>query len=1001
MRGLHKNSTCDALIYLRVFVVFGFLLNSYFSLSHFDSKKSESISVRQFNIEHGLNQSMVTCMFQDYEGVLWLGTGSGLNYFDGRNMHFVDFSNRKDLNSTIIRKIEKTTNQDFLMCVTGEIGFFDRHNFAFKSIYKSYKSDPALLFSHRDLLHLFWSADDGFFALLSFSSMAVLFPLDALNERELEPKSAVLTNDFTLLISCYQGVVAYDFDKVLNFLTNIKQASSLVQNSKNDTYVLSKNELFLWEKGTLIFQNNTDFLYPGCASFDQESNLWVFDMTKSELSKTTLHSTTNVSLVTREGKYNDTIKPHIKFIQFDGQGNMFVGTDGFGLLIHNWSKFDFLRSEVGFTHGISSTKNFLWVNTYMNGLWKMSKDLKNKSRVQNPLIKENEQILSLVDEARNFLFVVTKTEVVVLDENEQIIDRWKPDDGLGFYSGRLFFVGHDTLIFHIPRSASYKVFCETYLLTFQNNKLEQLDFSIQDECVVNLNYWKNNFWLASRNALFFNDKPTIENAKRIAEGKFYAFAKRQNEIFASSKKELFKIDMASLKVASNPLNDRSNTAHKSKYGLITDSQDNVWFSSNSGIGCILKNDSVFYFDKAFNYQSMEFSAKAYHSDGDIIYFGGIQGVNAVDSKLFHEEFSKLNPSNLALISLTLADETTSLGLPKKGVDFELSQHNTKISGKVSSSELEYPESHKFAFYLKNYDKNWSFPKSSNDFEYDRLPPGNYELYCKNLNIYGKWSESKFLFSVSIPAFFYQTIWFQMALILSAIVFLVFFVRYWQARKYKRVITEINRARALDQERLRIARDVHDELGGGLSKMLVISQLIESKKNDISKVQELSASVGETCKTLLENLSDVVWSLKNEKLSASEFQARLTEYCADLFENSHINVHLEIQGEAPPDYHCSKDFVKNVFPACKEALTNIIKHAKPENVRVSLIFLEGYLTIKIEDDGVGLPESKLSGNGLANMKFRIEKCGGEFILESISRKGTRIIFKKLPLEKKLN
>jgi signal transduction histidine kinase len=178
--------------------------------------------------------------------------------------------------------------------------------------------------------------------------------------------------------------------------------------------------------------------------------------------------------------------------------------------------------------------------------------------------------------------------------------------------------------------------------------------------------------------------------------------------------------------------------------------------------------------------------------------------------------------------------------------------------------------------------------------------------------------------------------------------------------------------------LRIAKDIHDDLGSGISKIHFLSQEIldktpaaESKRN-VRSVIEISSS-------LIENMRDLVWELNTENTTLDNLIARIREYTSDYLENLPLKI-VASYPETIPAVALKRMVYRNIFMVVKEALNNIVKHSSAVHVYVDVSITENNLSIRIKDDGVGFNRDKhVTGNGLQNMKSRIQSIGGVLII----------------------
>lgn len=959
--------------------------------------QSICLPVRQFSLEEGLNQSMVTCQYKDEDGLIWVGTGSGINYFDGRQLHYAKIVNTDRPNHAIIRQIKRWDSENLLVCTSQEIGLLNRNSFHFKSLYTTSASEPVPMWSSKNGLYIYWTLDIGFFVLQRLPFSHVLIPWGNLNKQfELEPKQMLLTPEGSILISHRNGIVSFDTKQKTSAIFYADKTPILMQNKKRNILMVNMGWIYTYDAGEFVKTCESQIINAGLGVFSNDSSFWLYDLESGILTKNINCNEYLVYPTQQKEKFVDSLSTIIKFIEFDDQGNMFIGTDGAGFMTHNKELFDFKRAMIGFSTALVTTRNHLWAGTTNNGLWKMNLDLINRNRLSNDYLKEHTRILSLQSDNMNRAWVLTQNHLVVFNERDEIEFVWQPEDGDVMSAGRLIRLSSNTILLNISRSTNFETYGES--IYFKTEKKPRIERRLKEhDLIVYIKKVGNEYWLAGRKGLYINNSPDLTNAKMLHEGIFYCIAVQDKFVYASSKTGLHQFTKSGTCTKTIDIKDAQKLSKITPYGLIVDNHKRLWFSTNMGIGFLHKNE-VFLFDKAFNLQSLEFFASSYYTNDEFIYFGGVSGVNCFKPNDFERVKTDKHIMKPLLLSLYVDQKSVCSGLPKAGDTIRLNQNSAHLSGEICGNQHAFAELNQYSFFLKNYDKNWSSARGSGFFEYDQLPPGAYELMSKFKNAYGSWSEPSTLAYITVPAFFYQHLWFKMMVLVLILLLTAFSVRMYQNRRHQQVITQLNRQRELDQERLRIARNVHDELGGGLSKMLVISQLMEKKQADSKSVHELRASIQNTCTDLLKNLSEVVWSLKNESLSILLFQAKLTEITAGLLENTDIRFNFNIIGSIPENYICSTVFVKNVLPAFKEAITNVIKHAKADQVSISLHFDDNKISITIEDNGCGIQNKSTLGNGISNMEHRIGLCSGQLIIERKIPKGTILIFKNLSLEK---
>lgn len=215
--------------------------------------------------------------------------------------------------------------------------------------------------------------------------------------------------------------------------------------------------------------------------------------------------------------------------------------------------------------------------------------------------------------------------------------------------------------------------------------------------------------------------------------------------------------------------------------------------------------------------------------------------------------------------------------------------------------------------------------------------------------------------------------------------------YFTNQKLKEKIRREAVIRATEEnERSRIAKDIHDELGSGLSKIMFLTEVINKQAADKEKVNASLKSVSETARLLIDNMRDLIWAMNPENTTLENLIVRIREYSNDYLEEFPI----DYVGSFPddiPDKKISNEASRNIYMIVKESLQNIVKHADADKVRLNVRVNEK-LTVEISDNGKGFnTDAQKQGNGLKNLQLRSEAIKGKIIIQSEPDKGTKIQF----------
>lgn len=188
-----------------------------------------------------------------------------------------------------------------------------------------------------------------------------------------------------------------------------------------------------------------------------------------------------------------------------------------------------------------------------------------------------------------------------------------------------------------------------------------------------------------------------------------------------------------------------------------------------------------------------------------------------------------------------------------------------------------------------------------------------------------------------------------------------------------------------RERLRIAEDLHDDFGSGLSKISLLSEVVKKKATASGELDKIAA----TAKELLLKMSEVVWALNHHNDTLPSLAAYIRRYTSGFFEDSGVRCHFNIPDL--PEVPLSGETRRNVFLVIKEALHNVLKHAEANKVDINISIAGSDIRIDIRDNGKGFAEEarKKAGNGLLNMQKRMSASGGTFEVLDTSGKGASI------------
>lgn len=200
--------------------------------------------------------------------------------------------------------------------------------------------------------------------------------------------------------------------------------------------------------------------------------------------------------------------------------------------------------------------------------------------------------------------------------------------------------------------------------------------------------------------------------------------------------------------------------------------------------------------------------------------------------------------------------------------------------------------------------------------------------------------------------------------------------------------ELEKQKSIEQERERISHDMHDDLGAGISALKLQAEFLKQRAED----EDLKSDIDELLKTSEEmNLSmrEMLWSLNSGNDTLGSFMDYSKMYAYNFLKKTNIQLNIE-EEEIFFETTITTEQRRNLFLCLKEALNNAYKHSESNQLKLSFIQKEKEFMMKISDNGIGITHEKPEGNGLRNMKRRMQEQNGH--CEVTTENGTHLFFR---------
>jgi signal transduction histidine kinase/ligand-binding sensor domain-containing protein len=287
---------------------------------------------------------------------------------------------------------------------------------------------------------------------------------------------------------------------------------------------------------------------------------------------------------------------------------------------------------------------------------------------------------------------------------------------------------------------------------------------------------------------------------------------------------------------------------------------------------------------------------------------------------------------------------------------------------------------RFSYLLEgSSDARWSAPSNQSAINFVDLPPGGYVLHVKARFLSGIYPDQMGSYAFRIRPPWWQTTLFRATMVLVLAAGIGWAIRSYTLKRLREQRILLERQQAIEKERTRIATDMHDDLGAGLSRIKFLSDTIGIKRQRQQPIDEEISGIGEYSKEMIDKMGEIVWALNQKNDLLSDLLSYTRSYAAEYLMQAGIRSRIEVPEEFPYRF-VSGEFRRNVYLAVKEALHNIAKHSQAQEVYIR-IEVRKELMIVLQDDGIGFDRAAIRpyANGLQNMERRIGELGGTLVV----------------------
>jgi ligand-binding sensor domain-containing protein/signal transduction histidine kinase len=982
-------------------------------------RDNATTSIQYLDVDQGLGYSYVTAICEDKKGNLWFGIdGVGISKYDGINI--TTYSVKEGLTHNIVRSIIEDRNNNLWIATNGGVTCFDGENFI---QYTEKEGLPAneVLSILEDKKGCLW-----------FCTVAGLTRYDGKSFINYTQKEGLPSNGVykciedrngKLWIGTYRGAAKFDGNSFTHYTPEDGLAgyiiSTLLEDKKGNIWLGSIGGVSMFD-GNKFTRYTTKEGLPGNTIWsmveDDNGNIWI-STSNGGLNKYDGKSFTYYSK--QQGLSNSKVRAMTK----DRVGNLWLATEGGGVNKISAISFNYEVPEEVVEYNrirpILKDKNGnLWFGTENANVGKLNtENAGGKGRlftyynVQDKSFERGQR--SLLQDKNGNIWIGTNASGIIKYDGKNFTNY-----SLGISQGRqsIFDILEDkkgNIWFGQRDGSIVRYDGENFILYSAKDGLPgSIIYSMLEDK-------KGNIWFCTEGAgVYQYDGTTLINYTE-KEG---LFAKSVTSVAEDDKGNIW---MGTLGAGVCRFDGTGFTYYTVQQGLpdnnvwsvFCDSLKQLWFGTDKGLAlCIPKmkkqNDlktgyAFFSFGSQDGLKAVDFNLHSVCADNDNhIWWGTGKSVVSFDlNKEFHADSLRSLSLNYIEINERFYDFRNIAGRAKSSITFSavfpfhnypadltLAYDQNHLSFHFSAIDWSAPDKIKYSYRLLGSDENWSSPSPDAIAEYRGLRHGKYEFQLKAIGQSRVWTDPvNYSFTIQPP--WWLTGWFKWIVASASLIAAFFIIRFIYLYQLRRQKALLEKRLAVQYERQRISTEMHDDIGAGLSGIKLMTEIAKKKSRDeetVSDMEKIYQSVGD----ISSKMKEVIWSLNTENDSLSSLIGYLQRQARMMMENYPGQFSMTLPDKIP-DIKISGDARRHIYLLVKEALHNIIKHSGADNVEIT-ITCDHKLRIVVSDNGKGLgtDENNDDGNGVKNMRQRIQQLNGDFFIKN--KEGLTLTF-EIPLK----
>jgi ligand-binding sensor domain-containing protein/signal transduction histidine kinase len=439
--------------------------------------------------------------------------------------------------------------------------------------------------------------------------------------------------------------------------------------------------------------------------------------------------------------------------------------------------------------------------------------------------------------------------------------------------------------------------------------------------------------------------------------------------------------------------------------ILEDNEGRLWLGTHQGIYCVSK-------------LSLNGCAEGRTNTVDCVTYGRRDGLPTLECSDGYQPACWRGTNGMLWFTTTRGvvgvnpDELTASPLPPPVIVEEMRVDGEPVS--LRGQKIIVPPGHKqfdftftalnfdagektrFRYRLDGLDADWVDAGTRRTVHYGHLPPDEHHFRVMACNNDGVWIDAGAVVAFTIQPYFYQTPWFLIMAIGTVLGGVVFAARRIVTAKYRRQLARLEQQHAIELDRARIAKDIHDDVGAGLTQITLLTELARREPDRVGgHLDRISGSA----RQLTRAMDEIVWAVDPQHDTLEGLMDYISAYAEDFLHNARIPCRMDFP-VALPSARMEAELRHNLFLALKETLNNVVKHAQATEVWLRLRIGPESFTLVVEDNGRGISvagdggdglrkDRIAAGSGLANLKKRLAAVDGHCEIHGRPGHGTRV------------